>query len=189
MAQADRQFVEARRYMVLTQLRPNKVTDEQVIDAMAAIPREQFVPKAYRGVAYMDEDVAVAPGRALMEPMVLARLLQEAETQPQDIVLVVGCATGYDVAVAAKIANTVIGLEPDADLVGQASQTLEQLGIDNVAVVQGISGTASPSRVRSMSSCWPARFRSFPARCCCNWPMAAVWSAWSVRPLHRSARP
>lgn len=137
MAQADRQFVEARRYMVLTQLRPNKVTDEQVIDAMAAIPREQFVPKAYRGVAYMDEDVAVAPGRALMEPMVLARLLQEAETQPQDIVLVVGCATGYDVAVAAKIANTVIGLEPDADLVGQASQTLEQLGIDNVAVVQG----------------------------------------------------
>jgi len=82
MATAERQFAEARRQMVLTQLRPNKVIDEQVIDAMAAMPREQFVPKAYRGVAYMDEDVAIAPGRYLMEPMVLARLLQEAEIQP-----------------------------------------------------------------------------------------------------------
>ena len=90
MAQADRLFAEARRQMVLTQLRPNKVIDDQVIDAMAALPREQFVPKAYRGVAYMDEDVAVAPGRFLMEPMVLARLLQEADLQPADVALVVG---------------------------------------------------------------------------------------------------
>src|SRR3546814_17588394 len=49
MALADRQFAEARRYMVLTQLRPNKVIDEYVIAAMAAVPREKFVPKAYRG--------------------------------------------------------------------------------------------------------------------------------------------
>jgi len=137
MALADRQFAEARRYMVLTQLRPNKVIDERVIAAMAGAPREQFVPKAYRGVAYMDEDVAVAPGRFLMEPMILARLLQEAEIEPQDIALVVGCATGYDVAVLAKLANTVIGLEADAALVAQAGQTLQQLGIDNTAIVEG----------------------------------------------------
>src|SRR3546814_15654340 len=87
----------------------NKVINDQVIDAMAALPREQFVPKPYRGVAYMDEDVAVAPGRFLMEPMVLARLLQEAELQPSDVALVVGAATGYDVAVLARIVNTVIG--------------------------------------------------------------------------------
>src|SRR3546814_206435 len=105
MALADRQFAEARRYMVLTQLRPNKVIDENVIAAMAAVPREQFVPKAYRGVAYMDEDVTEAPGRYLLEPMILARLLQEAEIDPQDIALVVGCATGYDVAVQIGRAN------------------------------------------------------------------------------------
>lgn len=137
MAQADRQYAEARRQMVLSQLRPNKVIDEQVIDAMAALPREQFVPKSYRGVAYMDEDVAVAPGRFLMEPMVLARLLQEAELQPQDIALVIGCATGYDLAVLAKIVNTVIGLESDAALAQQANQTLQALGLDNIAVVEG----------------------------------------------------
>src|SRR3546814_14800585 len=96
---------------------------------MAAVPREQFGPKAYRGVAYMDEDVTVAPGRYLLEPMILARLLQEAEIDPQDIALVVGCATGYDVAVLAKLANTVIGLDADAALVAQAGQhLLPQLG-------------------------------------------------------------
>jgi protein-L-isoaspartate(D-aspartate) O-methyltransferase len=137
MAQADRQYAQARRQMVLSQLRPNKVIDEQVINAMEALPREQFVPQPYRGVAYMDEDVAVAPGRFLMEPMVLARLLQEAELQPQDIALVIGCATGYDVAVLAKIVNTAIGLESDTALAQQASQTLQSLGLDNVAVVEG----------------------------------------------------
>lgn len=137
MAQAERQFAEARRQMVLTQLRPNKVIDEQVIDAMAALPREQFVPKAYRGVAYMDEDVAVAPGRYLMEPMVLARLLQEAEIQPSEVALVVGAATGYEVAVLAKLTSTVIGLESDAALSQLAGPSLQALGIDNVALVEG----------------------------------------------------
>lgn len=144
MAQADRQFAEARRQMVLTQLRPNKVIDDQVIDAMAALPREQFVPKAYRGVAYMDEDVAVAPGRFLMEPMVLARLLQEADLQPADVALVVGAATGYDTAVLARIINTVIGLEADAALAQQAGQTIQALGIDNVVMVEGALGEGLP---------------------------------------------
>ncbi|MFN4277811.1 MAG: protein-L-isoaspartate O-methyltransferase family protein [Ferrovibrio sp.] len=137
MAQADRHFAEARRQMVLTQLRPNKVIDEQLIAAMAALPREQFVPKAYRGVAYMDEDVAVAPGRYLMEPMVLARLLQEAEIQSGEVALVVGSGTGYEVGVLARLCSTVIGLEADAVLTQQASQTLQALGIDNTAIVEG----------------------------------------------------
>src|SRR3546814_19456355 len=106
MALADRQFAEARRYMVLTQLRPNKVIDENVIAAMAAVPREQFVPKAYRGVAYMVEDVTVAPGRSLLEPMILARLLQDAEIDPQDIALFVCCATGYDVFCQSVVSGT-----------------------------------------------------------------------------------
>lgn len=137
MAQADRHFAEARRQMVLTQLRPNKVIDEQLIAAMAALPREQFVPKAYRGVAYMDEDVAVAPGRYLMEPMVLARLLQEAEIQSGEVALVVGSGTGYELGVLARLCSTVIGLEADAGLAQQASQTLQALDIDNTAIVEG----------------------------------------------------
>lgn len=146
MAQADRQFAEARRQMVLTQLRPNKVINDHVIDAMAAMPREQFVPKGYRGVAYMDDDVAVAPGRFLMEPMVLARLLQEAELQPSDVALVVGAATGYDVAVLARIVDTVIGLEADAALAQQAGQTIQSLGIDNVVIVEGALSDGLPKQ-------------------------------------------
>ncbi|WP_341703884.1 protein-L-isoaspartate O-methyltransferase [Ferrovibrio sp.] len=146
MAQADRQFAEARRYMVLTQLRPNKVIDEQVIAAMAEVPREQFVPKAYRGVAYMDEDVAVAPGRFLMEPMILGRLLQEAEIAPSDTALVVGSATGYDVAVLSRLASTVIGLEADPALVAQAGQVLEQLGNVNAVMVEGPLAAGLPKQ-------------------------------------------
>lgn len=130
-------FAEARRQMVLTQLRPNKVIDEQLIAAMAGIPREDFVPQAYRGVAYMDEDVTVAPGRCLMEPMVLARLLQEAEIAPTDKVLVIGAATGYDVAVIARLAGSVIGIDSDATLVRQAGQTLQAMQVTNAVVTEG----------------------------------------------------
>lgn len=130
-------FAEARRQMVLTQLRPNKVIDEQLIAAMAGVPREDFVPQAYRGVAYMDEDVTVAPGRCLMEPMVLARLLQEAEIAPTDKVLVIGAATGYDVAVIARLAGSVIGIDSDATLVRQAGQTLQAMQVTNAVVTEG----------------------------------------------------
>ncbi len=147
MAAADRLFAEARRQMVLTQLLPNKVIDERVIAAMSATPREQFVPKDYRGVAYLDEDIVVArgqgnpgqgkPARALMEPLVLARLLQEADVQPGDVALVVGCATGYDLAVLARLASTAIGLESDAALAAEATRLLAELGLDNAPVIEG----------------------------------------------------
>ena len=138
-------FAEARRQMVLTQLRPNKVIDEQLIAAMAGLPREDFVPPAYRGVAYMDEDVAVGPGRYLLEPMVLARLLQEAEIQPTDRALVVGAATGYDMAVLARLAASVAGVESDPALAAQATRSLQSLGLANASVSAGALAGGLPS--------------------------------------------
>ncbi len=137
MASADRLFAEARRQMVLTQLLPNKVIDERLIAAMSATPREQFVPKSYRGVAYLDEDIAVGAGRALMEPLVLARLLQEADIAASDVALVVGCGTGYDLAVLARLASTAIGLESDPALAVEATKLMAQLGLDNAPVIEG----------------------------------------------------
>ncbi|MBX3456149.1 protein-L-isoaspartate O-methyltransferase [Ferrovibrio sp.] len=137
MASADRLYAEARRQMVLTQLLPSKVIDERVIAAMQMVPREEFVPKAYRGVAYMDEDIAVSSGRWLMEPLVLARLLQEADISDSDVALAVGPASGYDLAVLAGLASTAIGLESDAALAASASQTLAKLGLDNAPVIEG----------------------------------------------------
>jgi len=131
------EFAAVRHNMVDCQLRTNKVTNLRLIDAMDDVPRERFVPKQLAGVAYIDEDLKVAPGRYLMEPMVLARLLQEATINDQDVALDVCCGTGYSSAVLGHLAGTVVGLEPDAALADQASQTLSAIGADNVIVVTG----------------------------------------------------
>ena len=130
-------FVIARRNMVENQVRPNRVTDDRVLDAMAEIPREAFVPKARQGVAYVDDDVPLGSGRHLMEPMVLARLVQAAEIRANDVALVIGCATGYAATVVAKLAVTVVAVESDPALVAGATETLTRLGVDSVAVVEG----------------------------------------------------
>ena len=104
-------YSAARYNMVEGQVRPNKVTDQALVEAMSRIPRELFVPKASRGIAYVDEDIPVAKGRYLIEPMVIARLLQEARIRPTDIVLDVGACTGYGSALLSRMAATVVALE------------------------------------------------------------------------------
>ena len=127
----------ARRNMVSGQIRTNRVTDERLIEAMEEIPRERFVPHAKRGVAYVDEDVEIAPGRYLMEPMVLARLVQEANVAADDVVLDIGCGTGYATAVMSRLAGTVIALDVDGSLAAEAERTLSGVGADNAIVVTG----------------------------------------------------
>ena len=126
-----------RQAMVDGQIRPNNVTDERLITALLAVPREVFVPKALKGVAYVDEDILIGGGRYLMEPVVFARLLQAARIGPDDAVLDVGCGTGYSSAVLARLASAVVALEVDPELVRRANANLTELGVDNVAVVQG----------------------------------------------------
>ncbi len=130
-------FAAARRHMVDSQIRTNRVTDPLVIGAVEEIPRERFVDKTLEGVAYLDEDLPIAPGRNLMEPMVFSRLAQALEIGSDDVVLDVGCANGYSSAVLARLASTVVALETDSGLAARASATLLELGIDNVVVVEG----------------------------------------------------
>ena len=130
-------YTPARHNMVESQLRTNKVTELRLLEAFETIPRELFVPEGLRGIAYVDKDIAVAAGRYLLEPMVLARLIQVAEIMAEDIVLEIGCATGYASAILSRIAATVVCLESDHRLAEEANATLENLGIDNVAVVEG----------------------------------------------------
>lgn len=126
-----------RQAMVDGQIRPNNVTDERVTAALLTVPREVFLPKALRGVAYVDEDIPIGGGRFLMEPVVFARLLQAAAIGPDDAVLDVGCGTGYSSAVLAQLASAVVALEVDPELAQRANANLTELGADNVAVVQG----------------------------------------------------
>lgn len=126
-------FAAARHNMVESQLRPNRIVDARVVDAMAALARENFVPAALRNVAYVDEDIPLGQGRFLIEPMVFARLVQSAELRAGAHVLVVGSGCGYGAAVLAHMGMKVVALECDAPF---AAQTRQACG-GKVTVVEG----------------------------------------------------
>lgn len=130
-------FQAARTAMVNSQLRPNRLTDERIAAALEAVPRERFLPKSLAGIAYVDEDLPLGNGRYLIEPMVLARMLQESRIGEDETVLDVGCATGYGAAVLARLANTVVALESDPELAARATDVLGALEVANAAVVEG----------------------------------------------------
>jgi len=106
----------ARVNMIESQLRPNKVTDERIIEAFSRLRRELFVPEHLRGVAYVDEDLPLGRGRYLMEPMVAARLLQALMPDRKETALVVGAGVGYEAALLSSLARSVIALEEDEEL-------------------------------------------------------------------------
>lgn len=139
-------FQSARLNMVDSQVRPNKVTDFAVLDAMLAVPRERFVPEHLRGIAYVDEDVPLGSNRFLIEPMVFGRMLQLAAIGPEDVVLDVGCATGYASAVMSRLARSVVALEEDDALAQRAASSLKELGLTNVSLVEGPLAAGYPQR-------------------------------------------
>lgn len=130
-------YAAARHNMVESQIRPNQITQMNLLDALRSLPREDFVPTEFQGVAYVDDPVPLGEGRYLMAPLAMARLMQEASPAASDLALVVGCATGYGAAVMSHMVGAVVALECDAGLAAEAAQRLTGLGIDTVAVVEG----------------------------------------------------
>ncbi len=135
-------YTRARLNMVENQLRPSQIDDPRLLRAMREVPREQFLPKVLRGVAYADEDLLLPRGGHLIEPLALARLIQAARIQPQEVVLVLGCTTGYAGAILAQLAATVILVEPDHTAAGQIETLLDELGVDNVVLAVSDDPTA-----------------------------------------------
>ncbi|MGC9954811.1 MAG: protein-L-isoaspartate O-methyltransferase [Rhizomicrobium sp.] len=129
-------FAAQRANMVQSQLSTNDVADPRIRLAVAAVPREQFVPDAKRAMAYCDLPVEVAPGRYLLDPRSFAKLLVLAGPRATDRVLDVGCATGYSAAVLGLLAKSVVALEQDAGLVRAASDGLAAVGAENATIVQ-----------------------------------------------------
>jgi protein-L-isoaspartate(D-aspartate) O-methyltransferase len=127
---------DARRNMIEGQLRPNKVTDERLIDAVRRIRRELFVPPTLRAAAYVDDDLPLGRGRYLMKPMVAARLLQAAAPQPRDVALVVGAGVGYEAAVLSLLVRSVVALESDPELARIGRSALVDHGIAAVNYVE-----------------------------------------------------
>ena len=143
-------FSTARQNMVDCQVRPSDVTDIRIIDAMLEVPREAFVPPNQRPLAYLDLDLDVSEGAAikrfLIKPALTARMLQAADIKATDKILVVGCATGYVAALAAKIGMQVTATESDSPLAEKAKAALAALGmavtVQTAAAVDGDAANA-----------------------------------------------
>lgn len=123
--------------MVDTQVRPSDVTKFPIIDAMLSVPRELYVPREQAEAAYISENILIAPGRVVLEPRTLGKLLDALNIEGDELVLDIGAGYGYSSAVVARMAEAVIAVEEDAALAEEAQSILSDQGADNVVVHAG----------------------------------------------------
>jgi protein-L-isoaspartate(D-aspartate) O-methyltransferase len=121
---------------LIAELRPY-VTDERVLEALASVPRERFVPAPLRGRAYDNRALSIGCGQTISQPLVVARMSELLDPQPGDRVLDVGTGSGYHAAVLARLAGHVWSVERHERLSRRAARNLEAAGIDNVTLVVG----------------------------------------------------
>lgn len=129
-------FAARRTVMVDTQIRPSDVTKFPIIDAFLAVPRERFVPDEARETAYVGENIPLAPGRVVLEPRTLAKMLDALDIGPEEMVLDIGAGYGYSSAVIARLAEAVVAVEEDATMAREAEAALADANADNVAVIE-----------------------------------------------------
>jgi protein-L-isoaspartate(D-aspartate) O-methyltransferase len=131
--------------MVTEQLQPHGVTDERVLEAMASVPREEFLSPRMRRHAYEDRALAIECGQTISQPLVVALMAQAAAPQADDIALEVGTGSGYAAAVLSRLCRRVITIEREPALAEHASATLRRLGFHNVEVAVGDGSQGWPA--------------------------------------------
>ena len=133
----------ARFNMIQQQIRPWDVLDDRVLDVLAELQREDFVPDAYKGLAYADIEVPIGNGQLMLSPKVVGRMLQALALQPGDKVLEIGTGTGYVTACLSRLGGRVISIEIDPELASGARDRLEALGLGRLEIRDG-DGLAGP---------------------------------------------
>lgn len=124
----------ARRQMIEQQVRAWEVLDDRVLEILATVPRERFVPEAYRDVAFADTEIPLAHGQCMLAPKVEGRILQALALGREDEVLEVGTGSGFFTACLARLASHVRSLEIFPDLAQGAARTLKSIPVTNVTV-------------------------------------------------------
>ena len=130
-------FKIARKNMVENQIRANKVTSLNVINAFLDVPREKFVPDALQEISYVDEDIQLSRNRFMMKPMILARLFQSLNLKGNENILHVVSNSGYGSAILSRMCSSVISLESDKKLFETSIHTFSNMGFDNVVPLHG----------------------------------------------------
>ena len=139
-------YTTARRNMIEGQLRPNRVLAEDILQVFTDLPRERFVPAERRSVAYSDEAVPLGGGRYLVEPMLLARMLQFLQPTAEDTALVIGAGTGYGAVVLGRLVRSVVAVEVEPRLAAEARANVSAEGAGNVSVVEGPLADGAPAK-------------------------------------------
>ncbi len=139
-------FASMRRAMVEGQVRTNDVTDRRVVAAMRELPRERFTPRTKCASAYADMHVEIAPGRVLLRPRDFAKLVQALDIAPDELALDLACGRGYSSAVLARLAETVVAVEEEDELVERATALVAEIGADNAVVIQGALKAGRPDQ-------------------------------------------
>lgn len=127
----------AKQQMLRQQLRRRGIHDPGVLDAMARLPREQFIAGELRGEAYSDRALPIACGQTISQPYIVGLMSQALELTGQETVLEIGTGSGYQTAILAELAREVISVERYGDLSQQAGQLLSALGYDNIRLIVG----------------------------------------------------
>ena len=134
--QPDRFAVE-RQHMVETQLRARGIRDQRLLDAMASIPRHEFVEARYRDQAYEDHPLPIGAGQTISQPYIVALMLDLLQLEPSSKVLEIGAGSGYQTAVLTQLAAHVYSVERHPELAREAADTLSRLGLINFTVITG----------------------------------------------------
>ena len=160
----------ARFNMVEQQIRPWEVVDPRVLDVLQLVPRDRFVPPAYRALAYADVEVPLGNGESMLAPKIEAKLLQALAIRPTDRVLEVGTGSGYLTACLARLGGHVVSVDRDAGRIAEAQTRLTELGIGNVELIAGdafdpelIRGTYDAIAITGSLPFVPERFPSLLA--------------------------
>lgn len=139
---------KARLNMIEQQIRPWNVEDATVLELLASVKREDFVPLAHKSLAFADMAIPLPGGQSMLEPRLQARLLQDAAIQPGQKILEIGTGTGYMAALMAQRAQQVVALEINPELAEMARANLQKAGISNVEVRQADGAQGAPADAR-----------------------------------------
>ena len=130
-------FEALRRGMVEEQIEARGVSDPRVLEAMLAVPRQEYVPDRYRSAAYSDSPLPIGLGQTISQPYIVALMTELVRPGPDDRILEVGTGSGYQAAVLSALVSEVFSIELVAELADEAADRLVRLGVENVNVRRG----------------------------------------------------